>query len=134
MSELQNLQLHRKLQVQEMERCREYIEAALKVYDTHDFEDIVVGVVGGRFDFWSAPDGCIVTEFLEFPKYRALNVFLVGGNLKTVMKMRKTIEAFGKETGCRKLTGSGRKGWARIFTHSKDVDGIYGYMYAKELV
>ena len=128
MSEIQELQ------VKEMERCREWIEGALKVYDTHDFEDIVLGVVQGQFNFWSAPDACIVTEFLHYPKYRALNVFLTGGNLKTLMVMRKTIEKFGKETGCKKLTGSGRKGWARVFTNSKDVNGIYGYMYAKELV
>ena len=50
----------RKIQVEEMERCREWIEGALKVYDTHDFEDIVVGVLNGKFDFWSAPDACIV--------------------------------------------------------------------------
>jgi|TARA_R110000803_G_scaffold59756_1_gene118679 hypothetical protein len=123
----------RKIQVEEMERCREWIEGALKVYDTHDFEDIVVGVLDGKFDFWSAPDACIVTEFITFPKYLALNVFLAGGNLKTLMVMRKTIENFAKETGCKKLVGSGRKGWARIFTSSKDVDGICGYMYAKEL-
>tara|TARA_R110000796_G_scaffold246478_1_gene371293 strand:+ start:1542 stop:1916 length:375 start_codon:yes stop_codon:yes gene_type:complete len=119
---------------QELHRCREWIEGALKVYDTHDFEDIKEGVLNGRYHLWHGEDACIITEFIEYPKYRVLNVFLGGGDLKRLMIMRKSVEKFGKETGCKKLIGSGRKGWARVFTSSKDVDGIYGYMYAKELV
>ena len=119
---------------QELHRCREWIEGALKVYDTHDFEDIKEGVLNGRYHLWHGEDACIITEFIEYPKYRVLNVFLSGGDLKRLMIMRKSVEKFGKETGCKKLIGSGRKGWARVFTSSKDVDGIYGYMYAKELV
>tara|TARA_R110000824_G_scaffold73931_1_gene188206 strand:+ start:1146 stop:1520 length:375 start_codon:yes stop_codon:yes gene_type:complete len=119
---------------QELYRCREWIESALKVYDTHDFEDIKEGVLNGRYHLWHGEDACIITEFIEYPKYRVLNVFLGGGDLKKLMIMRKSVEKFGKETGCKKLVASGRKGWLKVFKNSKDTKKVHGYMYAKELV
>ena len=99
-----------------------------------NFKDIKEGVLNGRYHLWHGEDACIITEFIEYPKYRVLNVFLGGGDLKKLMIMRKSVEKFGKETGCKKLVASGRKGWLKVFKNSKDTKKVHGYMYAKELV
>ena len=100
----------------ELERCREYIEGALEYSGgTHDYEDIVRGVYDKKMQFWPAEDACLVTEIITYPKIKCLNIFLGGGNLKTLKDMHDSVEAFGKMVGCTRVTISGRNGWARVF-------------------
>jgi len=98
--------------IAEMERCRPWIEAALKSGgDTHDFEDIVQAVQSGFMQFWPAPDACAVTEMLVYPKKKVLHVFLAGGNMETIIAMNESAEQFAKFNGCSEMSIAGRKGW-----------------------
>jgi|TARA_R110000824_G_C14885124_1_gene643850 hypothetical protein len=115
----------------DIERCRGWIEGALKLLDTHDFFDIKEGILNGRFVLWPAPDGCLVTEFIEYPKYRVLNVFLGGGKLERLVDMRPAMEDFAKKTGCKKISITGRKGWQKILNNNGGK--VEAYVMAKEL-
>ena len=55
-------------QVNELERCRPWIEAALEYSGgTHEFEDVAKGIIEGRMQLWPSPRGCIVTEIVVYP-------------------------------------------------------------------
>jgi hypothetical protein len=81
---------------------------------THGPEDVARAVADGRMQAWTAGDSLVITEVLNFPQARALNVFLAVGNLDEVMSLQPAIEAFGREHGCSVMRMEGRKGWARV--------------------
>lgn len=100
----------------ELDRCKPWIEAALEYSGgTHIFEDIAQGVTEGRLQLWPAPDGCLVTEIITYPRRRVLNVFLGGGDLERLIDMHDTVAAWGKSQGCATATISGRPGWQRVY-------------------
>lgn len=98
----------------ELQRCRPWIEAALDHGgNTHGFEDIEEGIAAGRLQFWPAPEGCIVTEILQFPRRRALNVFLGGGDMDQLLDMHGDVIRWARDQGCDQLMLCGRRGWER---------------------
>ena len=102
-------------QVNELERCRPWIEAALEYSGgTHIFEDIAEGIIEGRMQLWPSPRGCIVTEIVVYPRKKVLNLFLAGGELDQIVDMNDDITAWGIENGCTAGTMSGRIGWKKV--------------------
>jgi hypothetical protein len=101
----------------EWDRCRPWIEAALG-YDNggHTVEDVQAKVASGLMQFWPAPRGCIITEILQFPRRKMVNVYLAGGELDQLADMQDAIIAWAKENGCTGAMLSGRKGWERVFS------------------
>ena len=98
----------------ELERCKDWIEAALEYSGgTHDFEDVVRGVYSGTMQLWPTPKGCIVTEIVIYPKKKVLNVFLGGGELEQIMDMHIDVIEWAKTQGCSALTMTGRLGWKK---------------------
>ena len=99
-------------QVNELERCRPWIEAALQYTGgTHEFEDIVDGIRSSRMQLWPSKRGCIVTEIVIYPRKKVLNLFLAGGELDQILDMNDDIKTWAKEHGCEAATMSGRLGW-----------------------
>jgi len=99
----------------ELDRCRPWIEAALTHSGgTHEWDDIVAGIRDGNLQFWPAPDACVVTEVLDYPRKRVLHVFLAGGRLATIKDMTDSIRAWARAQGCSGATLYGRPGWARV--------------------
>ena len=75
-------------QIDELARCRPWIEAALEYSGgTHDFIDVAEGLHKGTMQLWPAPKGCIVTEIVVYPKKKLLNVFLGGGELDQILEI-----------------------------------------------
>lgn len=100
---------------EDFDQCAEWIQGALDHGgNTHDLEDIWAGIVDGRFQFWPAKRGCLVTEILLYPKCKVLHVFLGGGNLDQLLDMIESLEMYAKTIGCKSITVSGRKGWVRV--------------------
>lgn len=81
---------------------------------THTPDDVSRAVAEGRMQAWLNGDSLVVTEVLEFPQAKALNVFLAVGNLDEVMALQPGLEAFGREHGCKALRMEGRKGWRKV--------------------
>lgn len=94
---------------------------------THSPEDVARAVEEGRMQAWSAGDSLIVTEVLNYPQARALNVFLAVGNLDEVMSLHPALEAFGREHGCKVMRMEGRRGWARVLPN-------YGWKEDKKVI
>lgn len=100
---------------EQLERCRVWIENALQYAGgTHDFFDIVRGVMSGHMQLWAGPDGCAVTEITVYPKRKILHVFLAGGKMDQILDFEESAIAFAKLNGCTALSLAGRKGWARV--------------------
>lgn len=98
----------------ELQRCREWIEAALiHSGDTHDFVHIVDGLIEGKFQFWANSECCVVTEVIDYPKKRVLHIFLAGGNLQAIRQLESKAVEWAKDIGCSAFTLTGRKGWEK---------------------
>lgn len=100
---------------------RRYIESALRYADySHTFGDICEMVDRGQLHFWPGPNSVIITEFLEYPSYRALNFFLAGGDIRELEAMYIPLEKFARAAGCDRVVMTGRKGWERSFLTKKE--------------
>ena len=98
----------------ELERCRVWIEAALEYSGgTHLYEDIVEAVIEGRMQLWPAKNSCWVTEITAFPRKKVLHVFLAGGELDEILEMHEYVVQWAIEQGCESMTLTGRKGWVK---------------------
>ena len=104
---------------EELIRCRDWIQSALeKGGDTHDFKDIVDGVLSGHMQLWFGAKGCAVTEIIVYPNKKVLHVFLAGGDqghgIEQITDMHDDAVEWGKAQGCDGMTIAGRKGWQRV--------------------
>ena len=96
--------------------CRKWIADALEYSGgTHTVDDIFDSIERGRLHLWPAERGCLVTEFIDYPRKRVINVFLGGGEMDQLTDMHDSIVSFGKANGCTAATISGRPGWARVW-------------------
>ena len=96
-------------------QCRSWIEDALAYSgDTHDFKDIVDGVLSGHMQLWVGKEGCAITEIVRFPKKKVLHVFLAAGEMGQIVDFQDSAVQFAKQNGCDALTLAGRTGWKRV--------------------
>jgi hypothetical protein len=98
---------------------RQHIEGALAYAGgTHTYDDIREGVEQGRFQFWPGVHSAAVTEIIEYPRCRALNIILAGGDVGYLAEMEAGLPVildWARAQGCTSATFSGRKGWERTF-------------------
>ena len=104
---------------EELIRCKDWIQSALnKGGDTHDFKDIVDGIMSGNFQLWLGANGCAVTEIVVYPNKKVLHVFLAGGDqgqgIEQITDMHDDAMAWGKQQGCDGMTVAGRRGWKKV--------------------
>ena len=98
----------------ELIRCRKWIESALdKGGNTHDFKDIVDGVIAGTMQLWANEKACAITEIVVYPNKKVFHVFLAGGKMKEVLELHDNSIEWAKAQGCEGMTLSGRKGWKK---------------------
>lgn len=117
----------------EWQRVKPWIETALEYADgTHTIEDIADGIRSDRFQLWCGDNAAIVTEILEFPRLKAVNFFLIAGDLKELVEeMEPEVVKWAKSFGCQRVIGVGRKGFERVF-RSKGYTPRWHYI-AREL-
>lgn len=98
-----------------MDRVRPMLEPAMTYSGgTHEWEDIVAGVVSTKMQLWANERGAAVTEIIAFPRKQVLNVFLAGGEMDQVLEMLESAREWGKAQGCSAISMSGRRGWLRV--------------------
>lgn len=99
-----------------MEQYRSQIESALKFADdSHSFEDIKAAVGRNELQFWPGFSSVVITEIIQLPRYKALNLFLAGGNIPELQAMLPEIEKYAAYVGADRIVLTGRKGWLRSF-------------------
>lgn len=93
----------------------------LPVWDTQDF---YAQIMDDTKQLWIAVDnekesvcGAVVTEVVQYPKAKVVNVVLLGGNNIREWKdiMGEKIEEFSNNEDCYALQSMGRKGWQALF-------------------
>lgn len=96
-------------------RCKPWIEAALEyTHGTHTIEDVELGIEQARFQFWPGQKSAAVTEVVEYPRAKALNIWLCGGDVEELLEMVPSWESFAKYLECDRLAGGGRVGWNKF--------------------
>lgn len=103
--------------IMELRRHRERIEDALDFGpgNTHTFDDIVAGVMTGRFLFHSYDKSVLISEVQEYPQEVHWHVFLGAGDLEELKVAHEELVPVAKAAGCTVATICGRRGWARAF-------------------
>ena len=100
--------------VNELERCRPWIEAALdRSGDLNTWSEVVAGIHSGRMQLWPTEQGCIVTEIVVYHNRKALHIFLAGGKLDEILQMTESVKEWAKLMGCSFATFDGRLGWQK---------------------
>lgn len=99
--------------VVQWERCKPWIEKAVKHQDGYTIDDIEDKIRQGIFHLWPGKKSAMITEFVVFPQYRALNLLFCGGKYEELAEMLPYIEDFARRAQVKRLYGGGRKGWLR---------------------
>lgn len=91
------------------------MEKALRLGgDTHSVADVIAALNEGRMQaFWS-DNATVITQIVQHPRKRELNVFLAFGDLDEVMAMQPRVSEFGRKHGCDFMVMSGRFGWQKV--------------------
>lgn len=97
------------------ERCKGWIAAALEHDGGHySIEDVWREVLGGQAIFWPGNKSAVITQFWNFPRARACNIWLAGGDMTELLDhMQPIIEDFARRAGCSEMMIAGRHGWVR---------------------
>lgn len=107
----------------EFERCKPWIEAALKrdVIGTHDADDVWNVIEAGQAQLWPTPNSAVVTKIDTYPKARILQAWLAGGKLREIRSTEARIREWAKAAGCDFFVIAGRRGWARALKGYREV-------------
>lgn len=81
---------------------------------THELSDVVDALKEGRMQSFATDNAMVVTQIVQHPRKRELNVFLAFGDLDEVMGMQPQIADFGRQNGCEFMVMSGRTGWMKV--------------------
>ena len=101
--------------IEEWTRCRPWIEAALEhAGDFYNADDILAEIERGEAIFWPGEKAAVVTQIWDFPRAKAVNFWLAGGDLDELRVMHDAISTWAKAQGCTHSIIAGRAGWSRV--------------------
>ena len=93
-----------------LDLVRGHLEPALDPTETLTWADVARKVEAGEANVWRGHDCAMVTE----PEGLTLHVWLGGGSLKGLLKLRPWAEEYARELGFKRVTINGRPGWERL--------------------
>ena len=93
---------------------RDLLEPALAHAGDHTWADVEARLEANTAQLWlhpnpERPEAAIVTEIWG----GCLHVWLGGGSLKGLLRLRPRLEEWGRAVGLKRITGAGRDGWKR---------------------
>lgn len=81
---------------------------------THTLEDVRKELADGRLQLWSGLTSFILTRLHQQPSGQLdLHIFCAGGDQQEIALMAPFVYQYGRDKGCVRATGLGRKGWER---------------------
>ena len=102
-------------------RVLDLVQRALECcHGTHTLEDIRGEIEAARLELWIAAEGSAVaiTEFIQYPAGRVLNVFLSAGPADELNRCLPGLEAYARGKGCIAVMFYGRApkraAWAEL--------------------
>lgn len=98
------------------EKAKPLLEPALaETKGTHTIDDVCLLVGSGHFRLWTGEKSACLTEFVQMPRVKTLNIFICGGDLEELRTiLDENLIPFAKQSGCTRITGAGRPGWSRV--------------------
>lgn len=85
--------------------------------NTHNANQVYSLIQTGDALFWLGEKSACVTDFFLTPNHKAVNGWLVGGDLKEILgPMLSSVEQWAKANGYKYLLMSGRKEWTCAIT------------------
>lgn len=108
-----------------LEHARKYIEPILNELKTHLWEDIVDGLISKRFHLIPLKNSALICEFIQYPRLKALNIFLAGGDLKELETLNPHLMDWARDCGADRIEIRGRIGWLKLFKKELDYDKTF---------
>lgn len=110
----------------------EQLQATLDLMgNTHSVDDIMALIDTGEMQSFSDGDTWVVTQILDFPRKRVLDLFLVVGELKGLRGLYNRVMEHAENEGCDLVRGFGRHGWEPYAKWNGFVNGQQ--IFVKEL-
>jgi hypothetical protein len=97
------------------QKVEKLLEGALEYDNTHNMQDVADCIDRCTMQLWTGDNSAVVTQVQEFPRMKVLHIYLASGDLKELETLTPRIQKFAEDTGCRKITLTGRRGWSRTF-------------------
>jgi hypothetical protein len=102
--------------IKEFQRCEQWIEDALEYsHGMFTIQDVFEDVMHGNAQFWPGEKSAIITQIVDYPRKKAIHVFLAGGDMEEIQSMEPGVIEWAKSQGCEVITLTGRPGWTRTF-------------------
>jgi hypothetical protein len=93
------------------------LPAIAETNGTHTEEDVVALLLMGKLRLWVGKSYGALTEFVTYPQFKVLNIFLVGGAqqlaLSDLWSDHPALVEYARANGCKRITLGGREGWSR---------------------
>ncbi len=94
--------------------CKPLLEEALSYTGgTHTIDDVQGALLQNRMALLAGENSALVCEIVDYPRLRALHVFLAAGNLTEIKSMNDRLDTTARFLGCSRITLAGRAGFAR---------------------
>ena len=95
------------------DECR-LIEPALAREASFSTDDIQERLHWRQAQAWASEGSVAITEVFNHPLQKVLNLWLIGGDLKTILKHEDGVMNWAKTMGCKSAQMSGRVGWEKV--------------------
>ena len=92
------------------------IEDVLKCEGSFRLTDIEERLRTRQAQAWADEGSIAITYVSDFPLQRILNLWLIAGDLKTIMKNQSKVFQWAKDRGCNQAQLEGRKGWSKMLS------------------
>ena len=102
---------------EQFERVWPWLEKAIAHYGpTHEKHHVWEMIEREQVHLFVSDTGALITIIEEYPTgLKELRIWLGGGNLAGLLKLRPLVEAWKQYSGCHRMRIDGRVGWSRVF-------------------
>lgn len=81
--------------------------------NTHALSDVLAAIEAGTMQSFVNGDTWAVTQVVEFPRGKALDIFLIVGEWNHLEDLFTQLQTYAADTGCTLMRAFGREGWRR---------------------
>jgi hypothetical protein len=98
-------------------------------HGSHTEDDVLTRLAMGEYKLWTWENSALVTFFVVYPRFKAINMFLYGGDLVELAEKQIEVERWAAKQGVTRCVAGGREGWGKMFPdYSK-----HAVMYYKDI-
>ena len=83
--------------------------------DAYTLDDILHEIEEGRMQSFAEGESWVVTQIIDFPRKRYLEIVFAIGNLDELKGIYPRLEQFARDNLCDGMRAFGRQGWMRQF-------------------